>query len=55
MRPLLLEWDATDEEERGQQFTIDRKNNAFGHVLGYCRLTCLRCNLAAAHEGKKKQ
>jgi hypothetical protein len=52
MRPLLLEWDATDEEERGQQFTIDRKNNAFGHVLGHCRLTCLRCNLAAAHEGK---
>jgi hypothetical protein len=52
MRPLLLEWDETDEEERGQQFSVDRTNNEFGHVLKNCRLTCLRCNLAAASEGK---
>lgn len=52
MRPMLLEWDETDEEERGQQFSVDRTNNEFGHVLGNCRLTCLRCNLAAASEGK---
>lgn len=37
MRPLLLEWDETDEEERGQQFSVDRTNNEFGHVLGNCR------------------
>ena len=52
MRPLLLEWDETDEEERGQQFSVDRTNNKLGHVLKNCRLTCLRCNLAAASEGK---
>jgi len=53
MRPLLLEWDATDEEERGQQVSVDRRTNSLGHVLGNCRLACLRCNLAAAHEGKQ--
>ena len=52
MRPMLLEWDAEDEEERGQQFSVDRTNNELGHVLRNCRLTCLRCNLAAASEGK---
>jgi len=52
MRPLLLEWDAADAEERGRQFSVARRNNALGHVLGNCRITCLRCNLAAAQEGK---
>jgi hypothetical protein len=52
MRPLLLEWDKDDEEEFNQQFTIDRKNNDLGHVLGNCRLTCFRCNKSFAYEGK---
>ena len=51
-REVLLDWDPNDPEDHGQQFSIDRYNNMLGHVLGNCRITCLRCNLAAAHEGK---
>ena len=49
---VLLDRDPNDPEDHGPQFSVDRQNNALGHVLGNCRITCLRCNLAAAHEGK---
>jgi hypothetical protein len=53
MRPMSLQWNEQEkDEEYYAQFTIDRKNNDLGHVLWNCRITCLRCNLAAAHEAK---
>jgi hypothetical protein len=53
MRPVSVQWNEHDkDDEYYSQFTIDRKNNELGHVIRNCRITCLRCNLAAAHEAK---
>jgi hypothetical protein len=50
MRTLLTEW---DEDNKGEQFIVDRRNNDLPHTRKNCRLTCLSCNHKLASEAKK--